>query len=226
MTAGRMVYCMSYPIPKYRREDTPRQRGEKRRASGSWQAKLNRLKSSEKLEQLIYCNFGPGDWFLTLTYRDGCLPARRARVMEDVRAFRRRLSELRRQRGAPLCYIYTMEHKSSGGRWHVHMVLRGTGPADLQEIRESWRKGHVHAQRFELGQGEALAAYLAKEAPDYVGEHPWIASRGLRRPKVDSRLVSDADRLAVPPGAVIRTQESRTNSYGRFEYVKYFLPQL
>lgn len=224
VTAGRMVYCVSYPIPKYRMEDTERQRGERRRATGEWKAKINRLKSCEKLEQLIFANFRPGDRYVTLTYREECLPSDRRQVMQDVKWFRRKLALRRQPRGQPCRYIYAPEHKHGEGRWHAHMILNGCGPGDLDDIRECWTKGYAQVKWFALSQGEELASYLSKEKPDHVGEHPWIASRGLLRPEVDSRLVPDSARLAVPPGAVVKQREQVQNSYGAFEYIKYFLP--
>lgn len=219
-----MVYCVSYPVPKYRREDTPRQRGEKRRASSQWQAKLNRLRSCRKLEQLIYANFGPGDRYVTLTYRDECLAASRREVMGDIKYFRRKLAQRRQARGQSCRYLYTVEHKTSGGRWHAHMILSGAGSEDLEDIRQSWTKGAAHVEWFDLQQGEALATYLSKESPDRVGEHPWMASRGLRRPEVDSLLVPDSARLSIPAGAVVKDRAQVSNSYGEFEYIQYFLP--
>lgn len=218
-----MVYCISYPIPKYSKEDTERQRGEKRHASGTWKAKINRLKSCEKLEQLVFANFRPGDRYLTLTYRDECLPETRRQVMADVKWFRRKLYLRRLPRGQPCFYVYAPEHKHGEGRWHVHMILNGCGSGDLEDIRECWTRGYAHVEWFDYAQAEELSSYLAKEKPDHVGEHPWIASRGLLRPEVDSRLVSDSTHLTVPPGAVVKQRENVQNSYGTFEYIKYFL---
>lgn len=222
VTAGRMVYCVSYTIPKYLKEDTPRQRGQKRRESGAWKARLNRLRSCEKLEQLIYCNFGSGDRYVTLTYRDECLPSTRQEVMKDFKYFRRKLALRRKARGQTCPYVYVIEHKTSKGRWHIHAILSGTGAEDERDIRECWSKGLANVKWFDLKQGEQLAAYLAKERPDYVGEHPWMSSRGLKRPVVTSSVVPDASKLAVPPGAVIRARDTRQNQYGEFEYIKYF----
>lgn len=224
MTAGRMVYCVSYPVPKYRREDTPRQRGEKRRASSQWRAKLNRLKSCRRLEQLIFTNFGAGDLYLTLTYRDECLPGSRREVMGDVKYFRRKLAQRRQARGESCRYLYTVEHKTSGGRWHAHMILSGAGLDDLEDIRQSWTKGFCHIDWYDPKQGEELASYLAKERPDRTGEHPWMASRGLRRPQEDSLLVPDSARLSIPAGAVVKDRSRVSNSYGEFEYIQYYLP--
>lgn len=222
ITAGRMVYCISYTIPKYLKEDTDRQRGERRRTAGSWKAKLNRLKSCEKLEQLIFCNFSPGDLYVTLTYRDECLPATRRDVMRDFKYFRRKLALRRKERGQGCHYIYVIEHKTSKGRWHIHMILSGGGASDRRDLTECWTHGLVDMRYFSASEAEELASYLAKESPDHVGEHLWIASRGLQRPSVVSEIVPDSAHLSAPPGAVIKSRDSRHNQYGEFEYMKYF----
>lgn len=224
VTAGRLVRCISYPVPRYLLTDTERQRGEKRNATRACKAKLNRLRSCDKLEQLIFCNFGRGDKYLTLTYREDRVPDSRKQVMADVKWFRRKLVLLRQPRGQPCRYIYAPEHKHGEGRWHVHMILNGCGPGDLEDVRRCWTHGWVKVEWFDYAQAEELARYLSKEQPDHVGEHPWIASRGLLRPEMETRLVPDSAQIVIPYGAVVKESETVTNSYGTFEYVKYLLP--
>ena len=224
VTAGRMVYAVSYPIPRYTLDQTERQRGARRAATSQWRERLNRLKSCEKLEQLVFCNFRPGDHYITLTYRDECLPDVRREVLRDVKNFRRRLADRRGPRGQSCRYIYTPEHKTSGGRWHAHMILNRADASDLLDIAQCWICGHAHVEPVNYLDVEELASYLAKESPDYVGEHPWITSRGLLRPTVDSRLVANTARLAIPQGAVVKRRDATQNEYGDFEFLKYYLP--
>ena len=225
ITAGRMVSGVSYPIPSYRRDDSDRQRGEKRRETTFWKAKLNRLKSCDKMEQLLYCNFQSGDLYITLTYREECLPGVRKEVMNDFKYFIKQLRALRRARGQECRYIYTIEHKHGEGRWHIHLVLNGTGRGDMMEVKRCWRNGWAKVDYLTMTRGEELARYLSKERPDGVGDHPWMASRGLRRPIVESSIVPDSALPQIPPGAVVKVREQQHNQFGDFIYWKVYLTQ-
>lgn len=220
-----MVYAASYTVPRYQKTDTDRRRGAKRYATKAWQARINQLKSYEKFEQLCYCNFGPGDKYLTLTYDDDHLRHTRREVMGDVKWFRRQLTLLREPRGERCNYIYVVEHKHGDARWHAHMILNGCGPGDLEEIQRCWRHGNVKVEWFDYSRLDDLRHYLTKEQPDYVGEHMWMTSRGLKRPVVESILHTGDFTLTAPHGAIIKERDQRDNEYGSFQYIKYFIPE-
>lgn len=220
-----MVYAASCTIPRWQKADTPRRRREKRYASRAWQERINHFKSAEKFEQLCYCNFGPGDKYLTLTYDEEHLPSVRREVMQDVKWFRRKLTLLRQPRGQWCDYVYVIEHRHGDGRWHVHMILNGCGPGDLEEIRQCWGNGGVKVEWFDYKRLDELRHYMTKERPDYVGEHPWMCSRGLKRPVVEYVVHAGEFHLTVPHGAIVKETDHRLNEYGEFEYIKYFLPE-
>ena len=220
-----MVYVVCYTVPRYAKTDTDRRRGEKRHATKAWQARINQLKSYEKFEQLCYCNFGPGDKFITLTYDDTHLRHTRREVMGDIKWFRRQLLLLRQPRGETVKYIYVVEHKHGDARWHAHMILNGCGTGDLEEIQACWRHGNVKVEWFDYGRLDDLRHYLTKERPDHVGEHLWITSRGMRRPETESILHPDGFSLSVPYGAIVKETDHRVNEYGEFEYIKYYMAQ-
>lgn len=182
----------------------------------------NRVHSSEKFEQLIYCNFGPNDKYITLTYRDECLAEDRKQVMADFKWFRRKLLLRRQARGQPCYYVYVIEHKHGDGRWHAHAIINGCGDVDLEDIRACWTKGNADVRYFSYAMADELASYMVKERPDRVGQHLWMTSRGLRRPLVDHQIVPDAFGTQIPVGVIIKHKEERSNQWGVFQHLKYF----
>lgn len=222
MTAGPMTYVVGYPYIGYKKTDTEKQRAKKRKATSDWRARINKLNSKEKVEQLIYCNFDWGDKYITLTYRDECLPWNRKAVMDDFKYFRTKMLTRRQARGEYIHYIYVVEHKHGEARWHIHALISGSGDIDLQDVVECWPFGGVNIEYFSLSRAEELAEYFTKERPDYVGQHMWMTSRGLRRPTVTTETVSDSTRLTLPYGAIGKGNDTSNNEFGFFEYLKYF----
>lgn len=219
-----MTACL-YTVPRYLRTDSPYLRRERARASSAGRARINNRNSAATFERLVFCNFGGDDYYVTLDYAPEHLPATRQEVLRDIRRMRRRLAD----NGWPdLRYIYVPEHKHGEGRWHVHMLLAGTG-GQLElaawEIETAWGKGGatVRPIRRSFSEVGELARYLTKERPE-VGERGFIPSIGLARPVTESRRVTDAAQLDLPPGAHVLTRSSQRNEYGEFEYLKYYLP--
>lgn len=74
--AGRLVKTIIYTAPEP--QDGPRVRAVKSRMTTAAQKAMNNKAARVKLEMLLAANFGPRDLFVTLTYRDENLPAKRA----------------------------------------------------------------------------------------------------------------------------------------------------
>lgn len=226
---GRVVRQVLYP-PLTRR-DREGARRDKRRKSSEFRQRLNRRTSQQKLEGLMACNFGRGDLYLTLTYRDETLPDSREGCRQTVRRFLSLLRDEKQKRagGRELHYIYCLEHLHGNRRWHCHMLIRAEDAAaeDIHRLWERWGD-NVDIQWLDDDFYTGLSGYLTKEAREEgcprVGERTWVPSCGLKRPEVTSERVPDDFVLTIPPGAVTINSDSSYNTFGDFIYRKYLLP--
>lgn len=221
-----MTACL-YTVPRYRLGDSPYQRAEKRKISTAGRTAINNRTSAQNFEGLVFCNFGRGDLYVTLTYRPDALPATRRDVLRDFRRFRRRL--LQAGWPKPLRYIYVPEHRHGEGRWHLHLILSGSGYSLALmrwDLSSAWDLGLVDVRPLSgcVEDVLELSRYLTKERPE-VGDRGFIPSRGLRRPEIDSRRVPDRETLSAPPGCRTLDSAGRQNSYGEFSWLKYMLPE-
>lgn len=139
--AGQLVKTVIYTAPEP--QDVPKVRAVKSRMTTAAQKAMNDKAARVRLEMLLAANFGPRDLFVTVTYRDKDLPAKRAGAVKNVRSFLKHLREHRRARGQTLKYIYTTEDKHSGGRLHHHLVINATGD-DMETVRSLWPFGDDH----------------------------------------------------------------------------------
>ena len=224
ITAGRLVTACLYTVPKYLRTDSLYLRREKAKVSSEGRTKINNRNSAQTFERLVFCNFGPEDYYVTLEYRPDTLPSVRREVVRDFRRFRRRLSD----GGYPnMKYIYVPEHKHGECRWHSHVLFGGTGgmlELAAMELESAWGKGPATVRPIldsfsEVGE---LARYLTKERPE-VGDRGFIPSVGLARPKIESQRVSDGTMLELPPGAYSIDRQEVKKEYGEYTYLKYYI---
>lgn len=226
ITAGRLVKTILYTAPEPR--DTERARAEKSHITAAAQKRMNDKAARGKLEMLLAANFTAGDLFLTLTYRDGALPAKRAGAVKLVREFLRNLRRHRAARGQALRYVYTTEEKHGKARLHHHVVINATG-RDIEVIRSLWPHGDlVEAEQVDENDFAALASYITKESVEGrpVGAQMWTRSRNLRKPTVETCFVPDDTTLTAPPGCHMIEREERMTEYGSYCYIKYWLPLL
>lgn len=225
ITAGRIVKTILYTAPEPR--DGVRARAEKSRLTTAAQKAMNDKTARSKLEMLLAANFTRRDLFITLTYRDSALPAKRAAAVELVRQFITNLRKYRVARGQALRYVYTTEEKHGEARLHHHLVINGTG-RDIEVIRSLWPYGDiVDIEQIDESDYAALAMYLTKESVEGrpVGAQMWTRSRNLKKPVVETCFVPEDTTLAVPPGCdTLELKEERTE-WGSYSYIKYRLPQ-
>lgn len=223
--AGRLVKTIIYTAPEP--QDGPRVRAVKSRMTTAAQKAMNDKAARVKLEMLLAANFGPRDLFVTLTYRDENLPAKRADAIKNVRSFLKHLREHRKARGQTLKYIYTTEDKHGGGRLHHHIVINAAGD-DMETVRSLWPYGDVVDFEY-IGtyDYEQLARYITKESVEQrpVGAQMWTASRNLEKPIVRSEYVDNDASLTVPLGCHILEKEERVSEFGSYCYIKYRLPR-
>ena len=87
--AGCIVKTILYTAPEPR--DGERARAEKSRMTTAAQKAMNDKTARARLEMLLAADFEGKDLFLTLTYRDTDLPAKRAEAVKNVRKFLKQL---------------------------------------------------------------------------------------------------------------------------------------
>ena len=224
ITAGCIVKTILYTAPEPR--DGVRARAEKSRMTTAAQKAMNDKTARGRLEMPLAANFVGKDLFVTLTYRDADLPAKRAGAVKNVRKFLRQLREHRKARGQELKYVYTTEEKHGEARLHHHLVINAT-ERDIETIRSLWPYGDIIDLEYVRDRDyETLALYLTKESVEGrpVGAQMWTRSKNLEEPKVETCFVPDDTALAVPIGCHILEREEKVTEYGSYSYIKYRVP--
>lgn len=215
------------------RWDTPQARREKCGHSSEARKKMNDKLAKRKLEMLIAANFTPQDYFVTLTYSNEDLPARRALVQKDVKKYIADLRKVRNARGEVTRYLYAIENRHGEGRFHVHMILNRSSGNDFEEIRSLWTHGDtIEIQALSEWASpdnpgfKALSEYMAKESGDRpLGARMWSGSKNLEKPKKEYFWVPDNEKIAPPKGSTIIEREEKATQYGSYSYCKYILPE-
>lgn len=192
--------------------------------TGLVQEAVNIKTACMRLEFLLYANFSPQDWFVTLTYDDDHLPPNYEAARKNAPAFLRRVREARRSRGQPYDYIYVMEGLHGDHRVHHHLVIKACRGGE-RELCEAWRCGGVDVRTIsDFGGYRKLARYLSKEPRKTgklrVGQRMWTPSRGLIKPeRTDIELA--AGEHYVPPSSAApfegaRFPERIDNTFGSY----------
>lgn len=170
------------------------------------------------------------DLYVTLTYRDGDLPRTREEADRRLGNFLRQLRKRRRESGQDLVYLRITEGYHSGGRLHHHLVINGTGK-DYDLIRSLWEGNgdKIDIRPYRQKESQELAQYLTKEPREqgrrHVGDRTWRVSRNAKRPVVTYEDVPEGTALTAPPGAVVLDRDEKQNTYGRFQFLRYRLPE-
>lgn len=185
---------------------------------------LNIKTACMRLEFLLYANFEPDDWFVTLTYDDSHLPPNYDAARKKAPAFLRKVREARRARGQPVGYVYVMEGMHGDHRVHHHVVIhRADGDESL--IRFCWGLGSVDIRTIEeFGGHRKLAKYLSKEPRKTgklrVGQRMWTPSKGLIQPERRVIDLEPGEHYMPPSGALPleggRFPERIDNSFGSY----------
>ena len=223
--AGSLVRACCYTMPLPR--DTALERAEKQKMTSAARARMNLKTSWAKCRLTAAANFGAGDLFVSLTYDEASLPARREEATKKMAGFLRQLREAYRRAGMPeLKYLYVTEHKHGEGRWHHHAFINGN-PRARELIRSLWRYGIVDIKSVDPLQLVDLAKYFCKESVDEkrkVGKRLWTPSKNLSKPKIEQDYVPDDFTLTIPPGGYLLENPSSRNNYGEFSYIEYWQP--
>lgn len=225
LVAGPLVKEIVYPAPDPR--DGPGVRAGKRNISSQAQQLMNLKYAYQSLELEIAANFGPGDIYCTLTYKEDGLPKDRDAAIAKMRYFWKKLKAARLERGQELRYIYNTETLGDGGRLHHHALINATGE-DYDLIQRLWPHGQVRFTQIRVDREknyESLARYFCKEERKKVGQRLWSSSRNLYKPERECFRVDDDASITPPPGAlVLEDSGDRVTEYGHYRYIKFLAP--
>lgn len=180
---GKYLEIDWFPYTEEQEKAARRPRAKREKATLPKVKNLNDKYSRRMVRLLIEGNFKPGDYHVTLTFRD------KVTDEEAQKEFHNYISRLRnafKKAGQDLMYLYVAEHGQKRGRIHYHIILNSDIPRD--DIENLWGKhrGRVNADRLQAdddGTFAALEKYLMKsQAENKNGKRTWNCSRNLKRP--------------------------------------------
>lgn len=138
-------------------------RRKKAKPTSEAQEKLNQKNRQYRFFDLVHANFTDEDYYLTLTYREECMPDCAERAATEIRNFFRRVkTKCKKQAFPPPKYLYVTERGSRSRRIHHHVFLQCGLSRD--EIEKLWGKGYANSRRLEFGENgvEGLVRYTLK----------------------------------------------------------------
>lgn len=187
--AGCVRDEMKYHTCRYSSEKRPR--GKNSNSTSEKQAKMNELRSKQKLEYIILENFCENDLYITLTNRDK-LESEQAR--KTLKQFLTKLRALYKKHEEKLKYVGVTERK---GRLHHHLLINNIG-VGIGEIKKVWEHGFSKVQMYAGEEGDAVrvSAYFIKESKNTFNTEEkvhglrWISSKNLKHPEPDTKVVT------------------------------------
>ncbi len=224
------IYRYCYSI----RYNNGERREKKSKPTTEAQRSVNVRKAAAECTRLLNANFGPEDYYLTLTYRVADRPDEET-MKRQIRKLLEKLRIIQRKDGRELRYVWSAEMGKRGAA-HIHIVVNHI---DLQKVRDAWPYGYVQAKPLDRsGQYSKLAEYLVKYAERTwasIGKHigrRYNPSRGLIRPKVESKIILGRreipEEIPVPKGWYLdkNTVKRGTHEITGYEYLEYILVRL
>ena len=156
--AGDMIF--GYVYPTYRKAGARRGRYKE---TSEVQAKLNEIRSRDRLAWLIHANFDKTSLVVHPTYREDCLPEDEKAFRRDVKNYICRLKKAYGKCGVIFKYVYVMEY-SETGRAHMHMVV--SGGVDRDVIEGLWGLGRCNSDRLQFNETGVvdLARYFRSDS--------------------------------------------------------------
>lgn len=149
-------------IPKTCRDEMWRT-GERRKKTAEEITEANIRQAARKLTRKINANFKPGDWHLTLTYKERASPEEaKARIDQFIKELRREYKKL----GFVLKYVNVTEGLAR--RIHHHIVLNNINSGKVTTadmVRRLWKTtgSPKFVPLYDNGEYKKLAEYLIKE---------------------------------------------------------------
>lgn len=228
-----------------------KKRGIRRAGTSSMKKiKANERSSVMNLARIINCNFGTGDWFVTLKYDDRHYPAAPSELPEEKREqeylaakriltkkFLPKLRSIYRETcGKNLKAVWVTANWSTKQkhycRIHHHLVL----PADaLGMAQEIWAEiggfdGTLQAENLSSeGDYSRIAAYMADNVQGRpAGENRWSGCRGMEKPVYSEPVeVTDAEGIAPLRDEVVKDVFEILDEDGRIvsKYMRGVFPE-
>lgn len=225
-------------------------RGNRRAGASS----LKKIKANERscvlnLARTINCNFGVGDWFVTLKYDDGHYPVSAAatsdqRREEEYQAAKQILTkkflpklrkEYEKLTGKKLPAVWVTANWSTKEkhftRIHHHIVL----PNDALQIAEKiWKRigglGTIYPEPMtNEGDYTRIAQYMIDNVQGRpAGENRWSGCRGMLKPVITEPVeVSDVEGVQPLEGGIIKDVMHYQDEDGRTvsSYLRQTLPE-
>lgn len=176
------AFKSNYEIP----EGIVKNRG--KRETRQAQKNLNDRNSRKRLNRLVHNNFGPGDYWITLTFNDEEFPKGLEDVERLAKNFFKRINRLRKKKGLENAkYIYVIEEGTYGTeRFHLHMIM--DNGLSKEEVEEKWGHGRVTIRTINYYGDKnlmGLCKYIVKDPETYKktsfrlkGKRSWGSSKG------------------------------------------------
>ena len=195
------------------------------RSNREAQRNLNDRNSRKECERRINANFGPADYWVTLS----CQPREEPQTMEEAqRLFQnyiKRINYRRKKKNLPPArYVYVTDWTKDGRRVRTHSHLVMDGDLPMEEVLELWghgRKNKIEYLVLDERGLSGLAYYITKphasDTEDVKHKKKWTASKNLKRP-AERKNHRDfgrrkVERLACRPADIYATMESKYPRY-------------
>lgn len=154
----------------------------------------NMRQAARRLARKINANFKPGDWHVTLTYRE---KPSNEEAQKSISSFLDKMRDRYKRRGYQFKYVLVTEYKSK--RIHHHIILNNINDGKKTTsdfIRETWKeKGNPKfVPLYDCGEYQKLAEYFVKETERTFRDEEspfkqrFSCSRNLVIPKPDVKL--------------------------------------
>lgn len=227
MRAGRLLYMIQYT--SLQGGVSKEERCARLRISTAARESLNFRTSRQKLWLILESTFNPQTaLYVTLTYRDADLPARKDAADRNLTYWIRRIREERALRGRDTVYVRVTEFGRKNDRLHHHVLINGTGD-DYKAFHEAWPYGdQVEILPYYCKTHWLHAEYFTKEPKvpgrRRVGERMWRTSRNVTRPVITYSEAPAGSTLRAPVEAHVVDSDTKFNTFGRFQYIEAHLP--
>ena len=162
------------------------------------QKNLNNKNAVKHFIRKVNANFGKGDYYLTLNYRNDNRPKSYEEAKKHVRAYINKLNyeymklqvhqegkklshKINKKKYKKIKYMYVIEISKEGkGKYHVHMIM--SSELTMDQVENCWKYGRRNnIRRIDPDEKHLtdLANYLSK---DPKGKKRWGCSQGLKEP--------------------------------------------
>jgi hypothetical protein len=160
---------------------------------------MNDRAAERKLQIELNHNFGPTDWYLTLTWANN--PTEEF-AFREINNFLRRIKALYKRRGIVFKCISTTHCKTQ--RTNHHLVF--SGGVDRDEIKSLWSHGYKRIEHlYTDGDYRKLASYLISDSSkhfrdeDAIFKRRYYRTRNIEIPPTRKKVIKATEFLEPTP---------------------------